>query len=389
MSDFNRFVTFLSDYLSVIKDSTTDRSGVLASFVHNIQELKCKDFRWYYFVAVYQYKIGAFNEASVNIGHAIQLLQQIKDVNTQDLDEGFEQKENSKNLFTTGGSKGFIIGEVSAFNLRSNVYFYGGEIYSKVSQSDKALTCYQSYQYIISQLKSEFESDIENGIVIHSYRAINQYSLADMINNTITVSPPSMMNDSFDSLYTLWISQDSFENNCKEKTHIELFKKSFEDYRIRSFTKGGPKNVLMWSHYANEHSGICVEYCLSNHFIKEESNDENRHMYLKLIDYSQEAIMLDKGNINTNIAFVTKKTDWAYEKEVRLISYKANRNEVFDPIPLDVKSYVKGIYFGYRCDDTYITTIKNIFKCTAEKMPSFYRMRLNPKDVYNLIVEQI
>ena len=123
MSDFNRFVTFLSEYVSVIKDNTTDRSGVLASFVHNIQELKCEDFRWYYFVAVYQYKIESFNEASVNIGHAIQLLQQIKDVNTLDLDEGFEQKENSKYLFTTGGSKDFIIEEVSALHLSSDVYF--------------------------------------------------------------------------------------------------------------------------------------------------------------------------------------------------------------------------------------------------------------------------
>lgn len=53
--------------------------------------------------------------------------------------------------------------------------------------------------------------------------------------------------------------------------HFASLAKSYQYYRIRSFCantdtmksdKTIPQNILMWSHYANGHKGICVKYRL-------------------------------------------------------------------------------------------------------------------------------
>ena len=56
--------------------------------------------------------------------------------------------------------------------------------------------------------------------------------------------------------------------------------------------------------------------------------------------------------------------DWQYENEVRLIVYNPNNTAEHYGIELDNNSEIEAIYFGYRCPDATITTIKNLFKFT-------------------------
>lgn len=79
-----------------------------------------------------------------------------------------------------------------------------------------------------------------------------------------------------------------------------------------------------------------------------------------------------------------KKLDWKYENEARLIVYNPNKEEMFYGIPLDEESEIDSIFFGYRCTNSVIDTIKNIFIQRRIKLPKFYKMVLDEKDIYNL-----
>lgn len=51
-------------------------------------------------------------------------------------------------------------------------------------------------------------------------------------------------------------------------------------------------------------------------------------------------------------------------------------------------SKIEAIYFGYLCPQSTIKTIRNIFAERKMKEPKFYKMNLNPRDVYKLQIER-
>ena len=105
---------------------------------------------------------------------------------------------------------------------------------------------------------------------------------------------------------------------------------------------------------------------------------------MKRIKYTNEKTSIATNSIDTNLAFATKSKEWKYENEVRLIVYNPNKTEQFYGIDLDNESKIEAIFFGYRCSEIVINTIKNIFINKNTKIPKFYKMILNENDVYNL-----
>ena len=235
-------------------------------------------------------------------------------------------------------------------------------------------------------LKTDIEE--EDYVYLYSFRRFNEYSLADLINNEITVSPSKNMNDPFDSIINLWGTKELLKKTCKEHKHIKNLSKSFDYFRIRSFCNGNTtralKNILMWSHYADNHRGYCIKYKLSKHFIKQDENDSFEHMFLKPIIYRKDKVDISEmTTINTDLAFATKHRSWKYENEVRLIVYNPNKEDAFYGIPLDKDSCIEAIYFGCRCEQKTINTIKNLFS-KSDTPPKFYQMKLDRTDVYHL-----
>ncbi len=80
-------------------------------------------------------------------------------------------------------------------------------------------------------------------------------------------------------------------------------------------------SVLMWSHYANNHAGICVEYDIKGIV------EELKFSPVPVL-YSNERVVIDSLDIKSldSLAkerfihcIVTKSRDWSYEKEWRII----------------------------------------------------------------------
>jgi len=71
-----------------------------------------------------------------------------------------------------------------------------------------------------------------------------------------------------------------------------------------------PGSTLMWSHYARNHKGICIEF----------SARANKFAMATQILYQKEypQFLLHDPN-STNVMLIVKSDEWAYEKEFRLI----------------------------------------------------------------------
>lgn len=377
MNDFQQFAIALSDFKLDIEDEKQ-----MESLYEKIKDLDCYDFRIFYLKAHHCFKkLGNPEEAKAYIDKSIEAIPLIKE-------DIFSIVENSRFIYVPLGNSISVPVAGVTNKLMSNIYTLAGEIYSILELGNEALKYYKRALYYKILLKTDIEK--EDYVYLYSFRKFNDHSKDDLINNEITVCPSKNMNDPFDSIINLWGSEEQLKETCKEHKHIKNLSKSFDYFRIRSFSNGETEealgNLLMWSHYADEHSGYCVKYKLSKHFIKQDENDSFEHMFLKPIIYRKDEEKVDISElttINTDLAFATKHESWKYEKEVRLIVYNPNKEESFYGIPLDKDSCIEAIYFGCKCKPGTINTIKNLFS-KADIPPKFFKVYSESKDVYQL-----
>lgn len=101
----------------------------------------------------------------------------------------------------------------------------------------------------------------------------------------------------------------------------------------------------MWSHYTNNHQGICVEYTkeLFKYF-----KSLGNYLANSKIEYSDEPPTIDNlENLESKAKkmLFNKQSEWKYEKEHRVI---LNSKNVTDYIPIDSK-FIKAVYIGSKC----------------------------------------
>lgn len=388
MDDISKFKSALVEYLDGMNKRTEEKKKkVFEQFYSQIKDLDCNDFRLFYYRAFYLNNQNQIEEAMRNIEKSIKLIGSIGS------SDRFGEENDilvSVPVEKTSDDQ-FVLNLPSIKEQISAVYFCAGEIYAKNGNMEKAIEYHKKREYYASFLKSEFDENCQS-VRLFSFRNYNQYTLADLVNNELTVCPSRKMNDPFDSLINVW--GDYWEG--KGLKNMNAMRKSFENYRIRSFcySKGGKgnspiRNILMWSHYAGEHTGFCIKYKLSKYFIKQDTYTPYKHMYLKKIEYTNKKINIKESSIESGLAFATKQKCWAYENEVRLIVYDAENEIPFYGIKLDEDSEIEAIFFGYRCEESTINVIKNLFARKGEKTPKFYKMKLNEENVYKLQYDAI
>lgn len=256
-----------------------------------------------------------------------------------------------------------------------------GDVYSNLRNKERALEYYKRFHFAVYQIKNPYK---EKGIVLRSFRPVSVYSLSDLINSEITLCSPMKMNDPFDSIAMLWSSPENLErlSTGARETH-EFFFHSFNDFRIRSFTKNSirsQKNNLMWSHYADGHKGFCVEYKFSPEFAFHRNEESQSFSLINDVKYSNDNdSILKSTEIDTKTAFLSKSKCWKYENEVRIVSFNQNYRNDFEHIPLN-NSIISKIYFGYRCNDDNIRIIRKIL---GEKV-KYYKMVQADGKIYSL-----
>ncbi len=289
--------------------------------------------------------------------------------------------------------------------------------------------------------------------VFYKFRPINVHTLDNIKNDTIWFANPSEYNDPYDS--SIFISSDiinnilfkekfdeilkevhldEFLNNedinniknsndmwnefldigsqkfgvNKEETNIFInnikrLDKYHSDKCIRSSDSDHKKgmlicsfseiysSIIMWSHYADFHRGICIGYDSMSF----PPNDLRiRFLYPiiysdKLFDYTpylKESITKEISNVFVyQIAAMHKSTEWAYEKEWRIIFNEKLEDKpanFFMPTP-------KVIYLGSKVSDILEKEqLKDIVEISRQKGIDLYQMHMSNSE-FKLIPEKI
>ena len=239
---------------------------------------------------------------------------------------------------------------------------------------------------------------------LFKYRYIlddDKYTIKNILEDVMPFKNPKYYNDPYDSAINIndynsflnfaeeGINNKSFEKfmeNIIEKSglkrltekSIELLSNEYNRYieniKVCCFAEDND-SILMWSHYANEHKGFCIEYDF------DEMSQMCSHIYP--IKYQQKLCkLIDFNNKNDSIIepIITKYIDWKYEKEWRMINYCKNENYV-DKI--DDKTYRYklpnpiGIYMGCKISQEHEKKLEELCR---KKNIKLYRMVMEPSE---------
>lgn len=194
------------------------------------------------------------------------------------------------------------------------------------------------------------------------------------------------------------VSEDELQMQFNTKID-EIYKEMRKSILIGCF---GSKNnsILMWSHYAFNHTGACIEFEIDSkdfrkvRYSKKLTNFKLAKAFEVILghDFVGEKVNFEDDELQFALTPVlTKYIDWKYEKEVRC-GYSAKQpndkihpgvDRVGKPIKLLEMPSIKKIYIGCKADKTFIEEIKKVHK----NIPLYQMVREEGK--YTLVAKPL
>lgn len=184
------------------------------------------------------------------------------------------------------------------------------------------------YNKIVYELSLYLYEGIKRGISLEelfSFKSTPK-QLSELRLETFILNVEIGIVDTFKNFNDVW--QRSFYNAI-QKEYIDDVQNSLKNFRISCFAES-PYSILMWSHYANQHKGFCLEYEIPPY---SKSNELLFHSIHPVI-YSDTRISTLEQHLNylklpkmTNeilwdiykYGLLIKNIDWKYQNEWRLI----------------------------------------------------------------------
>ena len=214
----------------------------------------------------------------------------------------------------------------------------------------------------------DFNIENDNIYALYKYRNIDINTLNLITEEKVKIRNFNYFNDPADPIIKLQIKELPEIKDMINKIKICSLSSEYD-------------NFLMWSHYSNEHKGICIAYDISK--IKEYNKTIlKKVIYTKKIQiYKPYNHIFENPTLNEEKNFISlfylKHKNWKYEKEYRIITY-----EDYDFINLPIKA----IYFGMNADINHINLVKNFIK---DKNIELYKMKPNENNLFELIKDRI
>lgn len=188
---------------------------------------------------------------------------------------------------------------------------------------------------------------------------------------SLRLSQRCALNDPFE----LSPDQDTLDKILEDAHREDFFQQiaeyasdeGFDDTGIISFTESY-NNLLMWSHYADEHKGIVVEFdyhILNTHFNKVIGLSSS----LERVLYNRERHEILPHATSPKINLLTKSDDWIYEKEHRVITKISNAD--YFVINKEAYEYILDFY-----DESYLELLN------VEKYKGMIKISINHQACY-------
>lgn len=159
-----------------------------------------------------------------------------------------------------------------------------------------------------------------------------------------------------------------------------------EDTAVSCFSEE-KDSILMWSHYANKHKGICVCYDPLDVLANEKCLFPVWYKTEKVNPYMRNENEGIKLNDRIKEIFIQKAPEWGYEKEWRIIQIAMNdvtKQKIKSDGGLELSGiYPKCIIIGVRAEEELVEQVKKI---AEEKMINIAQMKLCENE-YRLKIE--
>lgn len=258
---------------------------------------------------------------------------------------------------------------------------------------------------------------------LYKYRELESYDVSSnslfLNNNTrnllekgeIWFSKPSAFNDPFDGHLSFdddFNEQDAYnfllqkglptkeikkvlkiyKNNPEELEKLKNIS-STELFRIFCLSKVRD-NILMWSHYAKNHTGICIGLKIHHyqHTICIQSNLGQIQKYVDSAgllpglyvnytdDYPKPLNLFNRTSEDIEPFFLNKSKLWEYEQELRFLLLE--QNFVYKDKPIKIPQCEIGeIIFGVNTNKNLETEIIKIIENNEKLNPKLYKCSLN------------
>lgn len=139
-----------------------------------------------------------------------------------------------------------------------------------------------------------------------------------------------------------------------------------EKYKICSMTSN-PNNFAMWTHYANEHRGVCIEYEIDTNILSQQNIKLEKVIYTSRLPIIRDFVYpydFEKNELkwaDVRKLLFYKLKNWKYEEEWRLVK-ESTTPELFNI------GKATRILCGYKTKDEYIAKLKNSVCVNVEKV---------------------
>lgn len=241
---------------------------------------------------------------------------------------------------------------------------------------DKKITA----TYIQSLSSGEIEKAflLKNKMIpgsLYRYEKFSPKRLDTLKKGQIFLSTPDKFNDIYDSVGLYYT--EIFEQSIPSRFGIsfESFQNIFDYFLKKYYTLSGitcftedRDNFPMWWSYAQNHSGICIEYDIADTFINQPKNCDEifpviysdtkvnfDDLLIRLTDdiKKDEPPVLPEMLVFHVLLGTLKHRSWSYEREWRCIRVAQHGEADFVP-------KVKSIYLGSKFDRANISDIENL-----------------------------
>lgn len=173
---------------------------------------------------------------------------------------------------------------------------------------------------------------------------------------------------------------------ARDEIYLPFLKEFLSKLTVTCFSASGWNNQLMWSHYANAYSGICVEYDFEKmdkfigfmypvKYSTVRPTVSLKDMGLTKFELDENGkLITDEVNISAIFSYLLAKNKcWSYEEEWRIINIEG---EPYTPMFVEAP-FVKSITLGLELDDICKQLLWDVCK---ESGIECYQLIINPSD---------
>jgi len=212
--------------------------------------------------------------------------------------------------------------------------------------------------------------------ILFKFRVINKYLIDCLENGTLYFANPTRLNDPFDCQVDIKKAAEhaisrlsgkkkqNLSNLIKLKSLLDRIQNDIGNVGICSFSLN-LVDILLWSHYADEHRGLCLMYEIPDDFF---NDPKNQIIGVCAVEYgdnpltdwfvrnASENIRIDLLEFTIELVkkiFSIKSKPWEYEKEVRIIREKEGALSI-------PKEFLKQVCFGMNTTESDISLIKKL-----------------------------